>query len=235
VDATGSRNQLVLPESCDSVAVAYDGIWRSFVPDTLNAQAYSLPGGGRLDIALKCNVEGVYNVTYAGKFVASLNVTAGVISTATPYAGGTNKWKPFRPAYLVDMRSFANSTFTVTIGENSVNGKSYDLSDPLRDVTYGSVEEWTLKLSQAFPIRTSTYPMQVVSCPGYSTGEFYDTIAATDTNDCIVRLRVLDFSGKFVAQSSDLRYAQQGAKAWFKVSSGGVAASTDDINQKTCS
>jgi FtsP/CotA-like multicopper oxidase with cupredoxin domain len=236
VDVTGSRNQLVLPRSCDAMAVAHDGVFRQLAPHTANVQNYSLPGGSRLDLALKCNVEGMYNVTFAGEVVAAFNVSAGTVSSATPYAGGTSQWVPFRPPYLADMRSrVANSTFTMTVGTDNINGKEYDPLTPLRDISYSSVEEWTLKSSMTMPIRTSTFAMQVVACPGYDSGEFYDHIVATTASDCTVRLRVLNFSGKFVAQASNFKDAQQGAKSWFRVSPGGFKASTSDIDQKGCS
>jgi hypothetical protein len=46
---------------------------------------------------------------------------------------------------------------------------------------------------------------------------------------------MINFSGKFVAQSSNFEDAEQGARSWIKVSSGGVKAGTDDIDQKVCS
>jgi len=236
VDVTGARNTLDLPSSCDSYAVGHDGVWRFLVPQLNSTRSYSLPGGSRLDVALKCNALGFFNVSFSGQVVTGFNVTEGNLTSATPFAGGTAQWAPFRPPYLTDMQNQSvSSNFTLTALNQTINGLRYSPSTPLRSVAYGSVEEWVIVGAKSNPIRTTTFHMQVVRCPGYSPGEFYDTITAADTNsECRVRLRFINFSGKFVTQSNGFNKAQQGTRTWMNVTDGGTQPSFSDFAQNTC-
>lgn len=239
VDVYGNSWTVAMPTQCVWRSVAHDGVWRFAVPNAALPVGSNFRGtpSGRVDVALRCPTAGTYTIQASGSnTVATLRVRAGATTGATPFTASNTTWTPRRPYYLQDLSSSpVNHTMEIALSYNTINGVSYSESTPLGTLTYGSVEEWTLVNAEFHSYHGHVHHAQVQSCPGFDTGEFYDTIMPTDSfSPCVVRFRVADYSGKVVVHCHTIMHAEMGAMAWFNASEGGKISPSTDRDEFTC-
>jgi FtsP/CotA-like multicopper oxidase with cupredoxin domain len=234
IDIAGNTNDLVIPDACEARAVAHDGVWRFKVPKDTAASIYPMTASDRVDLAMKCTVAGIHNVTFAGTTVVRFIVAEGPTTDATPYDESGQQWVPARPKYLSDMmQSTVDRTFELRMSGSNINEFSYSQLDTF---DYNSVVEMNLKDIDMHPLWMHVHWMQIVSgCANhYDVGEFYSIVRGIAGQYCNVRVRIADFSDKFDVHCSILTHMETGALVWFNVTSGGHVQDWTDRDEFTC-
>lgn len=175
--------------------------------------------------------------------IAHFTVEDGDANQAGPFIEGKKAWKPWRPEYLVDLRDSqldasmrASAVIDLEVTSEGLNGKMFDAAVPTATLAFGpsTVHQIRLKGTAVHPMHIHQQMLQVVQpggCgPAHKEGEFYDTIsvlnpsddpedAKYETEDCLVRLRMTDFSGPVVIESLALEPADASIMGWFDVPS----------------
>lgn len=125
--------------------------------------------------------------------------------------------------------------------------RSWDHSTPNGVIEYGAVHEWLIKGSR-HPFHLHLYHMQIVGaldssgrftgqgCASdlYKIGEFYDVIDTAE--DCLVRFRAIDISGRCVMHCHILSHEDNGSMGWVDVVGGPAPDNTnrDEVDCAVC-
>mmetsp|Transcript_5161 Transcript_5161/g.16235 ORF Transcript_5161/g.16235 Transcript_5161/m.16235 type:complete len:647 (+) Transcript_5161:1357-3297(+) len=178
-------------------------------------------------------------------------VLSFVVSSDTSSASSASSlplpWSPRRPCYLRDLRRddvarryllrFDDTPFELaslrwneehgfpgvkTIpGNLRVNGRAFNLEEPLFDVPRDDVLEFNFSVGPyEHPIHVHTFPFQLVG--GHSDyladGDWHDTLAVAE-DSAVVRLHTARFAGKLLVHCHNLAHEDEGMMAWLNVSS----------------
>jgi FtsP/CotA-like multicopper oxidase with cupredoxin domain len=247
-EVDGNEFLLRLPAPCTIYTVAHDGVWRFSVPNLASSPAdaeYRMTPAGRLDLAIKCPRSGSFAITAVStvipnSVIATLNVRSGTPSIATPFTSTGFTWAPNRPSYLQDLLQpsvVVDNLYNISIFSSSINGNKFQMGDPPLDtITYGSVQEWTVRnAAKPHSYHQHIHHFQVVSCAGHDSGEFYDTILPVDNaNPCVLRIRVSDYSGNWFLHCHTIVHSEMGAMAMFHVTDGGIVNDNQDYDEFVC-
>jgi FtsP/CotA-like multicopper oxidase with cupredoxin domain len=170
--------------------------------------------------------------------------------TSSPWVDGQEgkPWKVNLPPWQQDLSSFNPDSFpsqcqlgecndetedyccehTVSISPRDItwDGRRYefDPEESCDSFTYGRTYQLSLSLTQFHPYHLHAYPMQIQSnCAPHRQGEWYDTIAAVDTEvgtACVVRFKAQGEAGKTPMHCHLLRHEDAGAMTWANVIDG---------------
>jgi len=115
-------------------------------------------------------------------------------------------------------------TFTVELGHSqTINRNKFDINVPTATFPFGSqyIQQFLVINSDQHPYHMHQQHFQVVTPGGCGLamreGEFYDTISDTSDNDCLVRFRNIDFSGKIIHHCHNLEHEDIGMMGWYNV------------------
>lgn len=237
VEINGKAWDLGLPVFCETYQVAHDGVWRFNVPKATSPVdgRYHMTPASRMDFAVRCSRLGSYVIQFDNTVVATLMVANGNPTAATPYVNTNQTWSPKRPDYLQDVSTETpDSNYTISLFDRTINGRPFDPSVFNGFLTYGQLQEWTLSFTLSHPYHQHVHHFQVVNCPGHDAGEFYDTVMSTNGSTCLIRFRLLDYSGKLMVHCHNILHSEQGTMAIFNVSEGGIVNSDVDLQEFAC-
>ena len=193
---------------CEVRSVAYDGVWRSTVPNPIASYRYDITGASRINVVIACTESsGLY---YTTDFTAEPLVKFAV--TGSNSISNLETWTPERPIYLTDLTAedIEDDSFTVTISFESINGVTYDMDTPLATVSYGKVQQWTIDNADLHPYHMHLYHMQIVTPGGcgaiyYEEGQWFDVIFGR-LRLCTVRFNVTDVGGRTMLECHILQH-----------------------------
>lgn len=149
---------------CKVQSVAYDGVFRSTVPNPTDAFTYRITGATRIDLAVKCtNSSGLfYNET---DFATATPLVEFIVVDATGVKEdeAIEPWVPNRPNYLTDLRQLhiPMDTFRINLVYNTINAASYSPDVPIGTFEYGQVQQWTITNADWHPFHLHMFHMQV--------------------------------------------------------------------------
>ena len=69
INANAEPESIDIPSGCHSYALAYDGVYK-FEPPREKIERYYLTGASRMDIALKCDIIGIFNITISAGWLS---------------------------------------------------------------------------------------------------------------------------------------------------------------------
>jgi FtsP/CotA-like multicopper oxidase with cupredoxin domain len=245
VEMDGNSWRLRMPFGCTVLPVAHDGVWRFLVPGPPPASSneFRMTPAGRLDVAIRCNRRGTFQITavsdvIASSNVATLNVVSGTTTSATPFTSSNGTWAPKRPAYLEDLigAGIPDQLYNISVFSSSINGVNFAKNPSVMEVLpYGTLQEWTI-INAADPhsFHQHVHHFQVVDCPGFSAGEFYDTIQPNTSTPCIVRTRLNNYGGNLFFHCHTITHSEMGAAALFNVTGGGIVNPDTDMDEFVC-
>lgn len=216
--------------------LATDGVFFSKVPyqkyDSPNYN-FQMHAASRLDLAVKCSSTGSFAAyKYAGNTVAYFKVVAGKPGPESPFVNNKDQWQTARPNYLSDLRdgyypkvvTTVAPVYPIVLGDDmTINGLSWDPWYPTAAFPYGNeyIQQFLVQNSADHPYHIHQQHFQVVQKGGcgevHREGEWYDSITDINDNDCLVRLRFVDFTGKIIHHCHDLDHEDSGMMGWFDV------------------
>lgn len=217
-------------KACQVHTAAYDGVWRSTVPNPDAMHYIILADVARIDFAIKCNADST--LRYDGKKLVNFKTKGGnsfdkkkSVDMSLP-----DPWVPARPYYLQDLRNIQNydlatmDTYEVEVRSNSLNFVSFDRNVPLASFNYDTIQQWTIKGAGIHPFHLHVFHMQIMTEGGcglsyQEEGEFYDTITAS-SQGCQVRFPIIDASGFVLMHCHTFSHKDNGAAGWINVTSG---------------
>jgi len=243
IQSKAERVGITFPDECEAHVVAWDGVWRFDGPDTEPSRQIEPTGAGRTDVAIRCDTAGDYALL-AGKNedeteVATLSVVAGTSTDASPFLTGDLSWEPYRPDYLADLESeVADEEYAIALTgpPGMINGEEWDEDVPLRELTYGTLQDWTISGTTEHPFHHHIHHMQTFNCTGHEDGQYYDTIVA-ENDDCRIRYIASGYSGRTVMHCHNVEHEDHGMMVWYNVTDGPLSSiqSEVDRDQKICS
>jgi FtsP/CotA-like multicopper oxidase with cupredoxin domain len=250
VDMDGNSWRLRMPSGCTVLPVAHDGVWRFAVPGPAppsSTNEFRMTPAGRLDVAIRCNrVASSLSITaipdpttnMLSANVATLSVRSGTTSGSSPFTSTNGTWAPKRPFYLQDLVGAGNpdKRYNLTISTSSINGNNFAKNPvALETLQYGSLQEWTvINAADPHSFHQHVHHFQVVNCPGFHSGEFYDTIQPNTSTPCIIRTRLTGYSGNLFLHCHTIIHSEMGAAALFNVTEGGVVNPDTDMDEFVC-
>jgi len=99
-------------------------------------------------------------------------------------------------------------------GRFTINGQSFDHNTVNTTVTFGAVEEWTIKNTSTMnhPFHLHVWPMQLLSVDGVATTEtrWQDVVNVPAKGEAVVRIAFEDFKGMAVYHCHILDHEDQG-------------------------
>lgn len=218
----GSSTTLKLDTTmCEVREIARDGVYVDDIP-TAAAASWFMQPFGRLDFAVKCTSSTAFTWVKA-KIYLDVSATGSTL-TATPFAGGTQTWKPVRPAYLASMIDVSvvpanQMTVSITATGISLNGKLYGAKEIAATLTADAVYQITFGSTNGHPYHLHASHMQIINgCSNYYKGHFYDTI--TTGSNCVVKFRTPRFTGRLMQHCHVLTHEDGGAMTNFFVTGG---------------
>eukprot|EP01084_Bolivina_argentea_P016471 30826_1 len=233
---------------CEIYLISRDGVLihgrNNEVPRRISTRAMYFSVASRADVAVRCNVAGIYTIT-TNNINPTDNVIIANIVASDPFSAHTNvdltPFNPIRPQYLhslldVDVSEFNTETISIerfglsfTINGQLFNGKDEYLID---DIQAGSLQQWTILRANAHPFHIHINHFQVVNggITGSDTnwthiGDWLDVL----NNQGIIRFSADRFGGKVVIHCHILQHEDTGTMALARIE-GGCDALGNDID-----
>jgi FtsP/CotA-like multicopper oxidase with cupredoxin domain len=114
--------------------------------------------------------------------------------------------------------------FSVLISPTSVNGMPFDMNCPFKTANgtnwdFGQLNQWILRNTKSHPFHLHLYHQQIVGGCGdaHVDGEYFDTIAATDGSECLVRFVTRTHAARVMMHCHVLAHEDAGAMGWIHV------------------
>ena len=210
-------NNVAFTNGCTIFQVAADGVWHNAALAEYSGSSFKLSGASRADFAIKCTAQ--VDISWAGKKAATLDV--GNHNSGTGSSEMSLGTAPSKPSSLVGHGNEVPeaNTYSISMSAAQINQQSWDAENPIEEINFNEVYEWTISGSGAHPFHLHLYHMLVVSAGGcgeqHRENEFYDTISAP--GDCIVRFKTADFGQRMVMHCHVLNHEDKGAMVWMDV------------------
>ena len=236
--------ELQKPENCEFQLLAKDGIYLDDAPRSIDHAV--LPGGGRADIAIRCQSTGKVELTsqmtrsraFSNQFLWEGELmTLNVTESDNPVAADLPELNYQRPCYLPDLQNVKpdfNETFAMTDDETrnlfQINGHSFNASTPTYQMMLGTTQNFHLENINFHSFHIHISPLQLLVRGGpeddnyFLPGDWHDTIFMPDLPDEYnSRLKVGyisdEFDGDYVMHCHILPHEDQGMMGYTHVPS----------------
>lgn len=170
-------------------------------------------------------------------FIDAHTIRVSTSLPSSPYwdANEQTYWNPRRPYYMPDLNSpdsEIDETWNVSMDDYfldgtkgfSINQVTWDPDKPIRDFSLGQLAEWKLQRTQTHPFHAHINRMLIVQPGGcgygrFEEGQYYDTIAA-DIDECKVRTKFYDYSGRIVIHCHRFGHEDLRMQTWLNMTGG---------------
>mmetsp|Transcript_10825 Transcript_10825/g.15312 ORF Transcript_10825/g.15312 Transcript_10825/m.15312 type:complete len:1257 (+) Transcript_10825:147-3917(+) len=155
-------------EPCQMGLLAKDGVWVAEVPRELPGNAIFLSVSSRVDVAIKCPIEGLKH-SILMKQIARVGVETGtpvatieIVESARPADPDLTPWAPCRPYYLMDRQPESNvgESFTLEV-RDGLNTEYFTSADNyIREMDLDVWEAWRVSATDLHPFHIHINHMQ---------------------------------------------------------------------------